>query len=667
MKDKEILEAMRGFGFDVSLDGCCWGATQVAQKELVRGTFKEFDDVVSYLKYQVGSVQELRILVRAVQVHDRKLVLLGKKVRDEDSEAELKTLQDQLDFWINSNELSDKFRQALAGDSLSAEEEMLKRLMGFFSEIYLHQYPDTVKWEVYGVRGGLPKQADSRHWVERAFANTEEKKKENEVDKEQTLTEPLRFVLLTGNKKTFLKNFLHELSSDSASKNMGIVIVNSDHAMHLFYEGGLFWRMTNTFTIMPVPTIWLVNKIMENIFMQNGLGNLGIIIYNDDPGLSEKTKNKLSEICLTAASQFSTASKEVVNQKDHSGAAPLHIAAENGALSVAAELLKNKELDVNLETGKGEGAGEVKGENLVTALMIAAGQGDSAMVSLLLSHKKIDVNAIDKFGCDALYWAIYGGYSETAMILLARDDLELVCWPEGRIPALGVAIDVGLVDVVGKILNDWRVPAEDVHKYEERLLTLFSDLTLDMSGRDEDDMTMLHIIASKFPHEIKLLVELLKRSDIDRTQADIYGNTFLHYLVITGGEGLERALLCTYDDSINMCNERGYSPLACAVYQGNKEAVELLLYHDADPGWELKGDGTTLLDIAVLAGDKGMCDLLRKNGITKQKKMRDNELKEPVSVATNRYSFQDNESKTPATSLNKNEHVKSDKKNRKTL
>lgn len=727
MDDKEIIIAMRNFGFAISLDGCCWGVTQVAENELRRGKFAEFDEVVSYLKYKVSSVEQLRILVRAVKVHDRKLVVLKKietanNAEQIDLKTELDTLEEQLRFWANLYELPSTFRQALLRDTLSDEEQMLKRLEAFFGEIYLNQRLSLVKLEIQGSRGGLPDQTDVE-WIERTFEQstktagewkTEEKKKDNAESKEQAMTKPLKFALLTRKEKSFLKDFLHTLSSDSESKNLGVTIINADHAVHLFYEGGVFWRLTDTFTISSFPTVWMTNKILESTFMQNESGNLGIIFSNRDPGLSADTKKKLQQICQQAANELSTASKDIINQKDQAGSAPLHIAVEMGAVNEVAKLLENKELNVN---GKTENKSENINVNCKTALMIAAGKGDSTLVNLLLNHKEIQVNAVDIKGNDALFWAIYGGHSETAMILLARDDLELMRWPEGLIPALRIAIEVGLVNLVGEILNDWRVTAEDAHKYGKLLLKLFSDPSVDMSGCNEDKMTMLHIIASKYWYETELLGKLLQRHDIDKKQVDIHGNTFLHNLAHTGGEGLEMALLCNYDEealeqknddgntplcvavssgkvssivpflenwdsSINICNNKGYSPLAIAVYEGRINIVgELLSYNKVNRDWTLD-DGTTLLDLAVIAGDVKMCDFLRQNGINKQKKPSAlvSEVKvqnppissaailssnAPVSMATNRYSFQDNEMKSKNSVPQERDPIKLVKQNRK--
>ena len=98
---------------------------------------------------------------------------------------------------------------------------------------------------------------------------------------------------------------------------------------------------------------------------------------------------------------------------DQHGQTPLIISARKGGKSVRniVELLKQENLDINARYRYGR-----------TALIMASYYGHEEVVRILLKHKYLDMNAADRYGNTALSLASYYGHEGVVRILLEEHD-----------------------------------------------------------------------------------------------------------------------------------------------------------------------------------------------------------------------------------------------------
>ncbi|XP_058806862.1 ankyrin repeat and MYND domain-containing protein 2 [Phymastichus coffea] len=75
-----------------------------------------------------------------------------------------------------------------------------------------------------------------------------------------------------------------------------------------------------------------------------------------------------------------------------------------------------------------------------------------------------------------------------------------------------------------------------------------------------------------------------------------------------------KALLAASKIKIDFIDENGMSPLQHACYKGNKEIVQMLLDHGADPNKCEHDNGYTALHFAALSGNADLCYLLMSYG-----------------------------------------------------
>ncbi|KAI2813553.1 hypothetical protein CBS115989_9365 [Aspergillus niger] len=98
---------------------------------------------------------------------------------------------------------------------------------------------------------------------------------------------------------------------------------------------------------------------------------------------------------------------------DRFGYAPLTLAAYRGSCHVARNLLAS-EAEFNAQDTNG-----------LTALHIAACEGDMLVVELLLQHPEVDVNAQDTDGLTALHIAAGEGHMPVVELLLQHPEMDV--------------------------------------------------------------------------------------------------------------------------------------------------------------------------------------------------------------------------------------------------
>ena len=140
------------------------------------------------------------------------------------------------------------------------------------------------------------------------------------------------------------------------------------------------------------------------------------------------------------------------NIKINGGTTALLQAAGKGYYSIV-EMIVNAKAD--LRTTGTYRSGNNDGINYnMTPLMVAAFNNHDLIVRLLLD-KGSDINYINEYGANALFYAIARGNNEVAKILLERGaDANIVAsyGPYGNITPLALASTLGLTDIISSLL-----------------------------------------------------------------------------------------------------------------------------------------------------------------------------------------------------------------------
>lgn len=235
---------------------------------------------------------------------------------------------------------------------------------------------------------------------------------------------------------------------------------------------------------------------------------------------------------------------ESINEKDESGSAPLHAAANSNQLEIAEYLL---ELGADIEIRNQYGRSPL--------LCVAFMTGSVEMASLLIEHGA-DVNAADVQGATPLKLAGWRGYRGLIDLLLAEGAEVETSGIAGYL-LFNSALQHGLNRLYAALIdNGFEVPQAE-------------------SGRN-----LLHSAAQGGSAEIiKSLIE--KGFEVGKT--DIYGWTPLHYAA-RGGHARAVQLLIENGADFNVRSLSGLSPYNLAQSEGQNEVKKILVAYGADTG-----------------------------------------------------------------------------------
>ncbi|KAL3248913.1 hypothetical protein ABHI18_011846 [Aspergillus niger] len=290
-----------------------------------------------------------------------------------------------------------------------------------------------------------------------------------------------------------------------------------------------------------------------------------------------------------------------INCCDRFGYAPLTLAAYKGSCHVARKLLASG-ADFNAQDTNG-----------LTALHIAACEGDRLVVELLLQHPEVDVNAQDTDGFTALHIAAGEGHVPVVELLLQHPRVDVNVQGTDGLTALHIAAGEEYSPIVELLLPKPKldVKTQDIEgltaihdaAYEGRLLSL--KLLLQHTGiiinkLDKCGLTALHKAANK--GHLPTVELLLQHPEVDINVRDTRGRTPLWWAVAHQPEVASRLL----DDTrmaVNIVDGQGSSYLHLALQTGNNSLVnKLLARYDIDPN--LKDEsGRTALSYAKENGD----------------------------------------------------------------
>jgi ankyrin repeat protein len=277
-----------------------------------------------------------------------------------------------------------------------------------------------------------------------------------------------------------------------------------------------------------------------------------------------------------------------ITNEDYVG--PLYVAAQNGHTSVVQLLLEHKDPKVDLE---------IKNKYGVTPLWIAAQNGQTSVVQLLLEHKdpKVDIETKDKDGTTPLWIAAQHGHTSVVKLLLEHKDPK---------------VDIEIKNKYG-VTPLW-IAAQNGHTSVVQLLLEHKDPKVDIETKDKDGTTPLWIAAQNGHTSVVQLLLEHKNSKVDLEIKNKYGLTPLWIAAQEGHTNVVQLLLEHKDPKVDLeaKNKNGLTPLWIAAQEGHTNVVKLLLEHkDSKVDIEIKNKkGLTPLLIAVHKGHEKIVELL---------------------------------------------------------
>ncbi|KAF0720286.1 Aste57867_430 [Aphanomyces stellatus] len=238
------------------------------------------------------------------------------------------------------------------------------------------------------------------------------------------------------------------------------------------------------------------------------------------------------------------------------GMGPLHVASWNGHLAVVKVLVDH--CDLNLKACLGS-----------TPLDMAASRGKLDIVRLLVA-KKVDVQAVNKNGWNALHSAAWWGQVDVVRFLMQFCDTEL------RTNAGNTALDLAL--------EHRRIHVVVVLQEKEE--SSFSFLDAARLGR-------VHLVRKLAPTQAAMVNE--------------HGWSALHIACSNGHEDVARVLLDYID--VNLQTKEGATPLYVAAGNGNLNVVKFLIERKANVALG-HNSGWSPLHIACSKGHMGVINYL---------------------------------------------------------
>ncbi len=285
--------------------------------------------------------------------------------------------------------------------------------------------------------------------------------------------------------------------------------------------------------------------------------------------LSTAEKGELQKIQLLI-----TAGADV-NKVNQYGNSPLILAAFNGHTECVKLLLTAPGIDVNKVNQYGD-----------SPLCLAAFKGHTECVKLLLDAPGIDVNLANQDDDSPLCLAAENGHTECVKLLLDASDINLTAYTP-----LHFAV----------MTND----SAELHK-------LITSHKWDINQADHRGDTPL--IWTAIAGHTECMKLLLDAPGVDVNLANQDGLSPLSFAAIIGHTECMKLLLDAPRIDVNLANQYGVSPLFWAAEKGHTECVKLLL---AAPGIDVNKknkNGDTALRLAKENGHGECSELIRQAG-----------------------------------------------------
>ena len=232
-----------------------------------------------------------------------------------------------------------------------------------------------------------------------------------------------------------------------------------------------------------------------------------------------------------------------VNRAVSGGRTPLSIAAGNGFIDVARQLLQHSRIQPDIADFE-----------QWTPLFWAIGGKHLDMVQLLLTDNRIAVNQADKSGRNAFSWAASAGELELVKYLMSRKDIRVDEPDQNGRTALSWAAGNGHLETVDFLLRNRRV---------------------DRSKKDRDGRTALSWACAGGHHRV---VEYWIQHDSHRVdEEDVDGWTPLAWALFNHAPQTVKVLLDSGLVDVNKKDRNGRSALSFAAAYGYLDVVKILL------------------------------------------------------------------------------------------
>ncbi|OWM89332.1 ankyrin repeat-containing protein At5g02620-like [Punica granatum] len=243
--------------------------------------------------------------------------------------------------------------------------------------------------------------------------------------------------------------------------------------------------------------------------------------------------------------------KEMLEKQNQAGETGLYVAAEYGYFDVVREMIKYYDL---ADAG-------IKAKNGFDALHIAAKQGDTEVLKVLLEAHPELAMTVDATNTTALHTAASQGHIEVVKLLLeAGSGLATIAKSNGK-TALHSAARNGHLEVIKMLLEK-----------EPSIVT----------RTDKKGQTALHMAVKGQNVEV---VEVLIRADPSLVNmVDAKGNATLHIASRKGRSQVVRMLLSCAETNTKAVNRSGETALDTAEKMAQPDVVAILLEHGVPSG-----------------------------------------------------------------------------------
>ncbi|OGE47109.1 hypothetical protein PENARI_c063G04915, partial [Penicillium arizonense] len=261
---------------------------------------------------------------------------------------------------------------------------------------------------------------------------------------------------------------------------------------------------------------------------------------------------------------------------------PLHQAVAYGSVEAVKRLLRQKNLDLDIQNRKGS-----------TALHLAIQNKRLEMVNLLLCHPRANVNCKDKDGNTPLWLSTYSSCDDITDRLLAEKDINVNfvggCGrfetPSTSLHHAAIRLDTVLLQrllaVPGISLNicvggHSPISVAAYHGRVNTVACLLSMEGLEINGRDVIDPPICRAVAHGHLDVVRLLVQQGARLNINESTIATHDTALC---IAAGGGDLEMVLALLSHDRIdvNLRNQCSENPLMLAVKGGHSSIVDALV------------------------------------------------------------------------------------------